>query len=70
MASQVVYTYADALRWSIHMAEGLVYLHMRHPLIIHRDLKLDNVLLSGTAFEKALVMELQLTIARAQRVQQ
>ena len=46
-ARQVVYTYADALRWSIQMAEGLVYLHTRHPLIIHRDLKLDNVLLSG-----------------------
>ena len=47
MSSQVVYTYADALRWSIQMAEGLAHLHSRDPQIIHRDLKLDNVLLAG-----------------------
>ena len=42
-----MYTYADALRWSIQMAEGLAHLHSRDQLIIHRDLKLDNVLLAG-----------------------
>ncbi len=30
-----------------HVAEGLAYLHSREPLVIHRDVKLDNILLSS-----------------------
>ena len=44
---QVVYTYEDGLRWSIQIASALANLHAQRPLIIHRDLKLDNVLLTG-----------------------
>ena len=45
--TQVLYRFADALRWAIQIAEGLASLHGHDPLIIHRDIKLDNVLLSG-----------------------
>lgn len=44
---QVIYTYEDGLRWSIQIASALANLHAQRPLIIHRDLKLDNVLLTG-----------------------
>lgn len=45
-----LYTYIDALRWSTEVSEGVAYLHAQQPLIIHRDLKLDNILLvDGTA---------------------
>mmetsp|Transcript_21115 Transcript_21115/g.63531 ORF Transcript_21115/g.63531 Transcript_21115/m.63531 type:complete len:531 (+) Transcript_21115:485-2077(+) len=44
---QVLYTYRDALRWCQQIAAGVAHLHDRSPLIIHRDLKLDNVLLCG-----------------------
>lgn len=44
---QVVYSFTDALRWMIQLAEGLAYLHSHKPLIIHRDLKLENCLLTG-----------------------
>ena len=44
---QVVYTYKQGIRWCIQIAEGLQRLHNGSPMIIHRDLKLDNVLLAG-----------------------
>lgn len=37
---------ADALRWSLHVACALQYLHELQPPVLHRDLKLDNVMLS------------------------
>ena len=46
---QVLYTYRDAQRWCLQLAEGVAYLHRQIPLIIHRDLKLDNILLTGAA---------------------
>ncbi|KAG2486096.1 hypothetical protein HYH03_015191 [Edaphochlamys debaryana] len=43
-----VYSSADAFRWALHIAEGLEYLHSARPVVIHRDLKLENILLKGT----------------------
>lgn len=37
----------DALRWALQIAEALAYLHQFSPLIVHRDLKLENILLTS-----------------------
>lgn len=34
-----LYSDADALRWSIQVAQALMYLHESRPVVIHRDLK-------------------------------
>jgi serine/threonine protein kinase len=41
------YSDADAISICLQMAEGLAYLHGCHPMVIHRDLKLENVLLGS-----------------------
>jgi serine/threonine protein kinase len=40
-----VYTHCQALDICLQMARGLRYLHRSNPMVIHRDLKLENVLL-------------------------
>ncbi len=41
-----MYSDADALRWAVQLASALQALHDGCPQIIHRDIKLDNVLLA------------------------
>lgn len=41
-----LYSDADALRWCMQLASALNYLHSAKPLVVHRDLKLDNCLLT------------------------
>lgn len=40
-----LYTDEEALSWSVDIARALQYLHTRTPKVVHRDVKLDNVLL-------------------------
>lgn len=40
-----VYSSTQALRWALQIAKGLRYLHKSKPKVIHRDLKMENVLL-------------------------
>jgi serine/threonine protein kinase len=50
------YSKSHALSWAMQVAEALHYLHcVCRPMIIHRDLKLDNVLLSSSNLEEATV---------------
>ena len=34
--------------WCLQILKGLEFLHSRHPPIIHRDLKCDNIFVNGT----------------------
>ena len=42
-----MYTWIDALRWLQQIAASLKYLHSLRPMVVHRDLKLENMLLTG-----------------------
>lgn len=35
------------MRWALQIAEALAYLHHFSPLVVHRDLKLENILLTS-----------------------
>jgi serine/threonine protein kinase len=39
------YSYVDALTWATDIAAAVSHLHSLNPVIIHRDLKLENILL-------------------------
>eukprot|EP01026_Neomeris_dumetosa_P027197 TRINITY_DN22113_c0_g1_i1.p1 TRINITY_DN22113_c0_g1~~TRINITY_DN22113_c0_g1_i1.p1 ORF type:complete len:522 (-),score=86.51 TRINITY_DN22113_c0_g1_i1:399-1964(-) len=41
-----LYSFSDAFRWLLQIAEALAYLHAQSPVVVHRDLKPENVLLT------------------------
>lgn len=45
---EAAYSWKDALRWLQQIASALKYLHGLHPMVVHRDLKLENLLLTGS----------------------
>jgi serine/threonine protein kinase len=48
-----LYSDADALRWSIQIASAVDYMHTANPKVVHRDLKLDNCLLTSKRWTQA-----------------
>lgn len=42
-----LYSTRDAVRWCLNIADALTYIHSVKPQIIHRDLKLENILLTS-----------------------
>jgi len=67
LSLQALYTYTEGLRWTTQITEGLAYLHGLSPTIIHRDLKLDNVLMSGV-MEMRTVCKTTFKLSRPSRM--
>ena len=47
VSSTKLYRLRDAVRWLAEIAQALKYMHNSEPTVIHRDLKLANILLTG-----------------------
>lgn len=50
-----IYSLIDALRWSIQISSALAYLHNSKPMLIHRDLKPDNIMLTKDLVSAKLI---------------
>jgi serine/threonine protein kinase len=42
-----IYNDADVARWALQMAAAMEHLHSREPMVIYRDMKLENVMLDA-----------------------
>ncbi|CAG9465400.1 unnamed protein product [Pedinophyceae sp. YPF-701] len=60
-----LYTFRQALRWLRDVARGMSYLHNAHPTVIHRDLKLENVLLTSKDPSKAAAKIVDFGLSKA-----
>lgn len=45
-SKRTIYTIQEGLQWLIHIARGVKYLHNSSPRVIHRDLKIENIMLT------------------------
>eukprot|EP01025_Chloroclados_australasicus_P062356 TRINITY_DN818_c0_g2_i3.p2 TRINITY_DN818_c0_g2~~TRINITY_DN818_c0_g2_i3.p2 ORF type:complete len:356 (-),score=28.79 TRINITY_DN818_c0_g2_i3:2257-3324(-) len=50
-----IYTVLDAHKWVSDVAKGLQYLHNSNPMVLHRDLKPDNILLTADQSKAVIV---------------
>lgn len=44
---KVIYTYSVGLKWCLNAARALHSMHKSNPMVIHRDLKSENILLTS-----------------------
>lgn len=59
------YSQADALQWAVDIASAVAHLHSLNPVVLHRDLKLENILLrKPTSLEAAAQGGRKLPIAK------
>lgn len=54
--SKSLYSTEQALQWLTEIAEALLYMHSLTPAVVHRDLKLDNILLRGSNGQEEAVL--------------
>jgi len=48
----------DAFNWVFDIAKGMQYLHASRPMVVHRDLKLQNIMLDQKANRtKAVIID-------------
>lgn len=46
-SQRAFYSRFDCLRWAIQLASAVAHLHAQIPKVVHRDIKLDNILLTS-----------------------
>lgn len=61
------YTLLEACRWLRDVARGLSYLHRAEPVVVHRDLKLENIMLAKDRRAKLVDFGLHKVIDRWER---